>query len=72
MHTSNTLLSYGCFFINSSFHHQAWTHVTNVLGVLGVRTSSTVLPKQTRSWKAHASIGFHLAHCNRMLDNEVG
>lgn len=73
MHTSNTLLSSGCFFINSSFHHQGWTHVASVLGVLGVRTSSIILPKQTRClpscWKAHASFGFHLAHCNRMLDN---
>lgn len=31
----NTLLSYQCFFINSSFHHQGWT---NESGVLGVRT----------------------------------
>lgn len=33
MHMSSTLLSYWCFFINSSFHHQGRTNVSSVLGV---------------------------------------
>lgn len=33
MDMSNTLLSYQCLLINSSFHHQGWTNVSSVLRV---------------------------------------